>query len=169
MPENIDRVISLLEKRIDELDSKLNQLNQQFNKRANTLDTSVEELKNQLEKLRASVTGGMMLTWTISLTFFLLLISSQEGLFKLIDQFSMLISSLERVGTFDTTYIQHLKNEILKAIIQKACEIKCDIGDLAEKLVRHFSPSQLLSPETKNLVRKSFGQEALEIWEKIIK
>jgi len=169
LPENIARAISLLEERIDQLDKKVNEINERVNKRIDILDASVEEVRHQLERLRIDSAGDLALIWTHFLMLFLALISRPENLLGLIEEISQSISTLERLKTFDSKTLRNLRSDVLKVIIQKASEIKCDVGDLAERLVKHFGPSELLSPEVKNLVRKNFRQEGLEIWEKIVK
>ena len=157
LPENIARAISLLEERIDQLDKKVNEINERVNKRIDILGASVEKIN-----------GKLALIWTDFLMLFLTLIPYPENLFRLIEELSRSISTLERLKTYDKKTLRNLRGDVLKLIIQKASGIKCDVGDLAERLVKHFSPGELLSPEVKNLVMKNFGHEGLVIWEKIV-
>jgi len=157
LPENIARAISLLEERIDQLDKKVNEINERVNKRIDILGASVEKIN-----------GKLALIWTDFLMLFLTLIPYPENLFRLIEELSRSISTLERFKTFDRKTLRNLRGDVLKLIIQKASGIKCDVGDLAERLVKYFSPGELLSPEVKNLVMKNFGHEGLVIWEKIV-
>ena len=147
----------MLEERIDQLDKKVNEINERVNKRIDILGASVEKIN-----------GKLALIWTDFLMLFLTLIPYPENLFRLIEELSRSISTLERFKTFDRKTLRNLRGNVLKLIIQKASGIKCDVGDLAERLVKHFSPGELLSPEVKNLVMKNFGHEGLVIWEKIV-
>ena len=147
----------MLEERIDRLDKKVNEINERVNKRIDILGASVEKIN-----------GKLALIWTDFLMLFLTLIPYPENLFRLIEELSRSISTLERFKTFDRKTLRNLRGDVLKLIIQKASGIKCDVGDLAERLVKYFSPGELLSPEVKNLVMKNFGHEGLVIWEKII-
>ena len=168
LPENIARAISLLEERIDQLDKKVNEINERVNKRIDILDASVEEVRHLLERLGIDSAGDLALIWTHFLMLFMTLIPRPEILLGLIEELSQSISTLERFKTFDRKTLRNLRGDVLKLIIQKASEIRCNVGDLAERLVKHFSPGELLSPEVKNLVMKNFGHEGLVIWEKII-
>ena len=163
--ENIFRVISELEERIDRLDKKVDEINEQVNKRIDDLADFVKEFWDTFKISMRNAFSNITMGFNSLLVMILTLPLHPEHLFKLIEIFSETFSILEKLNGKE---LSKMRSHVLKMIIDRAGEIKCDVGDLAERLVKHFSPGELLSPEVKNLVMKNFGHEGLVIWEKIV-